>query len=71
MTVVPFTSAVARVFPFQVLVAAAESGLKRDSKVQAEQIRAVAVERVGARVGALPPKVMAQLDEALRLHLAL
>ena len=71
VTVVPFTSAVARVFPFQVLVTAAESGLRRDSKVQAEQVRAVAVERVGARIGALPPALMARLDEALRLHLAL
>jgi mRNA interferase MazF len=71
VTVVPFTSSVSRVFPFQVLVDAADSGLHRDSKLQAEQIRAVAVGRVGRRVGALPPAVMARLDEALRLHLAL
>src|SRR4051812_20644996 len=71
VTVVPFTSSVARVFPFQVLVAAAESGLRLDSKLQGEQIRAVAVERVGSRIGALSPELMARLDEALRLHLSL
>jgi len=70
VTVVPVTSATARVYPFQVLLLAADTGLRNDSKAQAEQVRAVAVERLGARVGALPPSLMAALDEALRLHLA-
>ena len=48
-----------------------ETGLLADSKAQAEQVRAVAVERLGTRVGAVPPELMAALDEALRLHLAL
>jgi len=71
ITVVPVTSATERVYPFQVLLRAADTGLRSDSKAQAEQVRAVAVERLGARVGALPPALMADLDEALRLHLAL
>jgi mRNA interferase MazF len=71
VTVVPVTSATDRVYPFQVLLRAADTGLRDDSKAQAEQVRAVAVERLGARVGALPPALMADLDEALRLHLAL
>jgi mRNA interferase MazF len=44
---------------------------KGDSKAQAEQIRSVAVERVGARLGVVPNSLMVDLDEALRLHLAL
>jgi mRNA interferase MazF len=71
ITVVPVTSNVTRVYPFQVLLPAADTGLPHDSKAQAEQLRAVAIERVGARVGAVPPAVMSDLDEALRLHLAL
>jgi len=71
ITVVPVTSNVARVYPFQVFLRAADTGMQRDSKAQAEQLRAVAIERVGARVGAVPPVVMSDLDEALRLHLAL
>ena len=71
ITVVPVTSATDRVYPFQVLLSAADTGLHNDSKAQAEQVRAVAVERLGARIGAVPPAVMADLDEALRLHLAL
>lgn len=69
ITVVPLTSNVARVLPFQVLVPAAASGLRRDSKAQAEQVRSVAVERVGRSVGTVPPPIMTQLDQALRVHL--
>jgi len=71
VTVVPVTSSIARVYPFQVLLRAADTGLPRDSKAQAEQVRAVAIQRLGNRVGAVPAAVMADLDEALRLHLAL
>jgi mRNA interferase MazF len=71
VTVVPVTSNVARVYPFQVLLPAHETGLGRDSKAQAEQVRSVAVERIGKRLGRLPAAVLTELDEALRVHLAL
>ena len=71
VTVVPVTGNVRRIYPFQVHLAARACGLSRDSKAQAEQIRAVAVERLHARVGRVPPHVMSQIDDALRLHLDL
>ena len=71
ITVVPVTSNVARVHDFQVLLPTAETGLRRDSKAQAEQVRSVAVERVGARLGVVPQPRMDELDEALRIHLSL
>lgn len=71
VTVVPVTSNVTRLYPFQVLLEAAETGLDRDSKAQAEQVRSITVERLGRRLGVVPAPVMAKLDEALRLHLAL
>jgi mRNA interferase MazF len=71
VTVVPVTSNVARVFPFQVFLPSLRTGLERDSKAQAEQVRSVAVERIGKRVGVIPPPLMVQISEALRLHLAL
>jgi mRNA interferase MazF len=71
VTVVPVTWNVERVFPFQVLLPAARTGLPVDSKAQAEQLRSVDVERLGARVGLVPHSLMVELDEALRLHLAL
>ncbi|MFD2471649.1 type II toxin-antitoxin system PemK/MazF family toxin [Amycolatopsis silviterrae] len=71
VTVVPVTSNVERVYPFQVLLPAAETGLSRDSKAQAEQVRSVAVERVGGKCGSLTGEQIRGLDQALRLHLGL
>ncbi|MDZ7676035.1 MAG: type II toxin-antitoxin system PemK/MazF family toxin [Acidimicrobiales bacterium] len=71
ITVVPVTSNTSRVYPFQVLLEADETGLTRDSKAQAEQVRSVAIERIGAGLGRLTEPQLAALDEALRLHLAL
>lgn len=71
VTVIPISTNVDRVYPFQVLIPAHESGLERDSKAQAEQVRSVSVERVTERMGTVPPEVMLEVDEALRLHLAL
>ena len=71
VTVVPVTSNVERIYPFQVLLGATATGLQRDSKAQAEQVRSVAVERIGNRVAVVPAFLMTQLDEALRLHLSL
>lgn len=71
ITVVPITSKTDRVFPFQVLLPAATTGLPRDSKAQAEQVRTVSVIRLQRIAGWVPGELMGELDEALRLHLAL
>lgn len=71
VTVVPVTSNINHVYPFQTLLPSDETGLDADSKAQAEQVRAVAVERVGTLVGTLPFHLTDQLDHALRLHLDL
>jgi mRNA interferase MazF len=71
ITVVPVTSNVTRVYPFQVLLPARLTGLPRDSKAQAEQVRSVTVERIGHRLGQLPAALVSQLDQALRIHLSL
>jgi len=71
VTIVPITSNTDRVHPFQVLLRADQTGLRHDSKAQAEQIRSVALERIGRHMGRLPTAAMTELDEALRLHLAL
>jgi len=71
VTVVPVTTNVDRVFPFQVLLPADATGLDADSKAQAEQVRSLDIARLGRPVGRAPAPLMRQLDEALRLHLAL
>lgn len=71
VTVVPVTSSTDRVYPFQVRLPADETGLHRDSKAQAEQIRSISFERVGKTIGRLSPRLLEELDRALRLHLDL
>ena len=71
VTVVPVTSNVTRIFPFHVLLRAVETGLVRDAKAQAEQVRSIAVERIGPRLGTVSNGRLIELEDALRLHLAL
>jgi mRNA interferase MazF len=72
ITVLPLTSSVERIRSFQVLLPAGTAGLPRDSKAQAEQVRAVDIARVDTNpVGSLEPALMARVDAALRTQLAL
>lgn len=76
VTIVPLTSTTAAVgADFQVLIDSREAmlamGLSRPSKVQAEQVRAVSLERVGEPIGWAPAPVMRDIDTALRFHLSL
>jgi mRNA interferase MazF len=71
VTVVPVTTNLERLYEFQVMLPARECGLRADSKAQCEQVRAVAVQRVGDLVGRVPRRLMNQLDAALRIHLDL
>jgi mRNA interferase MazF len=71
ITVVPVTSNIDKVYPFQVLLSAADTGLAVDSKAQAEQVRSVATQRLLRRLGRVSPAELTNLDNALRLHLTL
>lgn len=71
ITVVPMTSSTERVYPFQTLLPAAATGLRQDSKAQGEQVRSIALERLGPVLGQVPSDEMGRLDEALRIHLQL
>ncbi len=71
VTVVPITSNISRVFPFQVLLPADDVGIRVDSKAQAEQVRSVSIERIGPVIGRLPTHLISKLNDALRLHLQL
>jgi mRNA interferase MazF len=65
------TSNITKVYPFQLLLPAHLTGLPRDSKAQAEQIRSVSVDRIGRLLGHLPPALVRELDRALRVQLSL
>jgi mRNA interferase MazF len=72
VTVLPLTSKVDRVYPFEVLVSPKESGLPLPSKVQTQQIRTISKERMfDGAAGSLNAALMRKMAEAMRLHLDL
>ena len=68
ITVVVGTKAanVPRDYPTNVRVTASESGLPEDTVFLCFQIRSLDPGRFGAPMGALPPKRMAEVDQALK-----
>jgi mRNA interferase MazF len=72
VTILPVTSNVTRVYPFEVLLAPEDSGLTKSSKVQAQQVRTISKQRIiGEVVGSLNEEMMILIDAALKLHLGL
>ena len=71
VTVIPVTSNVTNVYPFQVLLPVGTTGLLSASKAQAEQVRSLAVERLTQFLGRVTTDDLTDIDNALRLHLDL
>ena len=72
VTILLITSNVSRVYPFEVVLQAEDSSLPKPSKVQAQQIRTIAKQRMtGDVVGNVREELMQLVDAALKLHLAL
>lgn len=72
VTVLPVTSNVARIYPFEVKLLAKETGLDKDSKAMAQHVRTLDKGRLGVKAaGQVPTDLMVKIDAALKLHLAL
>ena len=72
ITILPITSNVTKVYPFEVALSAADSGLPKASKIQAQQIRTIAKQRIrGDVIGSLSLSLMELVDTAIKLHLSL
>ena len=69
VTVIPLSSRVRKVYPFQVRIPAREGGLPSESKALCEQIRTVSRKRLRERLGALPAKRLQEIRAALDRHL--
>lgn len=69
LLVVPLTSNIGHVYPFQLLLPASETGLQVDSKAQAELLRSVSRSRLTKRLADLTEPLLDQLDDRIRLQL--
>ena len=72
VTVLPITSNMIRVYPFEVLLNPEDSGLPKTSKIQAQQIRTISKQRIlGDVVGCLSQELIDLVNDAIKLHLGL
>lgn len=70
VTILPITSNVTRVYPFEVLLNPEDSGLSKPSKVQAQQVRTISKQRISSdAVGSFSEEIMQLVNAALKLHL--
>lgn len=74
VTIIPITSNINKVFPFEVFLPAKKSGLSKDSKLQCQQIRTIEKKRIkkGNPVGQIKNhELFHEIIAAVKLHLAL
>lgn len=71
LVAVPLTSNLERVYPFELLIFAARTGLDRDSKAQPQLIRHVSRRRIKKHLAHFDAELQERLDERLRRHLGL
>ena len=69
VTIVPITSSVGKVYPFEVLVRKGTANLAENSKVKANQIRTVDKRRLKNLIGTLPADILEQIASAVKIHL--
>ena len=72
ITVVPITSNVTKIYPFEVFLSSIVTGLSKDSKAQCQQIRTISKLRIQSKVaGSVDIKTLRNIENALKLHLML
>ncbi len=69
VTIVPLSTRVGRVYPFQVLIPASTSRLDRDSKALCEHIRTVSKTRLLDKAGEISSPLLEAIRMALDRHL--
>ncbi len=67
VTVIPLSSNVNRVYPFEVRVGVGE-GLEKESKIMINQIRTVDKKRLSKKLATMPLQIMKAVEAAIQLH---
>lgn len=71
VTILPITSSVGKVYPFEVFIPAGVGGLQTDSKAKANQIRTIDKQRLLNKIGVLDNVLMEEVNKAMMLQLAI
>ncbi len=72
ITIIPITSNISKIHPFEVFLDEAVSGLSKKSKAQCHQIRTISKLRIQSnRTGRINSSTMTKIETSLKLHLGL
>jgi mRNA interferase MazF len=71
ITILPITSSSSRIYPFEVFISKANSGLDYDSKIKANQIRTIDKQRLYNMISKLPAENISEVEHALLIHLGI
>ncbi len=72
VTILPITSKnLHKIYPFEVLLSKGTGKLPKTSKVKADQIRTLDKSRIVKFIGAINKKKMDDIENAIKVHLAL
>ncbi len=71
VTVLPVTSSVGKVYPFEVFLKKGIANISGDSKVKANQIRTIDKKRLKERIGIIPEAILREIEKAVKIHIGL
>ena len=71
VTILPITSKVGKMYPFEVFIPAGIANLEKDSKAKANQIRTVDKKRIKGAIGTTPASILKEIERAVKIHLDL
>ncbi len=71
VTVIPITSNITKIYPFETLLYSKESGLIKDSKAKCNQIRTIDKKRLVKPVGKISREKLKEVEASLYIHLGM
>lgn len=69
VTVIPITSLIGKVYPFETLLSSQESGLPKNSKAKCNQIRTIDKKRLVKCIGRVSREKLKEVEGSLFIHL--
>lgn len=71
VTVIPITSNIQSIFPFETLLTSEETKLPKDSKAKCNQVRTIDKKRLIKLIGEVSPGRLKETEDALCIHLGI
>lgn len=71
VTLIPITSSIKKVYPFEVFIPKNETGLPMDSRIKCNQIRTVDRVRLLKCTGKITGRILEKVEDALLIHIGI